>query len=325
MTAAAQPEENRVALLAWPDGAELVLENPYDFKPALDALMDKVKEVRATLPDQKLVIPIGEYHQIYALDRLQAEFIKALARHYPGQIAYGQEIRHNYGADFIKDINTETVKGREAYRTRQRELFLKDPDHVSYSMLKIKMTKALSVSMSMNDVAWSEFRDQSQYIRYFDLTDKETRDFTARMYGGIVPPQETLVRLSIDNLSSMREGLKVSNGFMAEKIGRYFSDTAAQIYVQACGAAHIAGYAEAGLDSPYGHSLTHALNEKDYAVLPVVLIPQNIDFVLPSEGYDILNKNGLIVKGLNPISIKDVSEAEQARYDATMGPLFDFS
>jgi len=326
-----QPEGNRVAPLTWPEGAELVLENPYDLQPAIDALMERVEQTRAALPDKKLVIPIGEYHNLYSHDRFQAEFIKALAMQYPGQLACGSEREHNYEADSLQNMKQDTAEERQAYRDVQRDIYVEDVRYSHLPNLKIEISKVLSISRGMNDAAYvtrrvplevrhSDSRQGSFFrgipeIDYCDLSDKETYDFVQSMYG-YVPPQDTLIRYSEIDLSVMREGLKVSNGFMAHKIGQHFTDSAAHIYVQNCGAGHLAGDLEV---DGYGYKdgLVYALEKKGYAVLPVLL---GSIWKVPPEGRGAMYEKGVIVRGLDDST--DPDEEEKARYDAAMGPLF---
>ena len=329
--AAQQLEENRIKPLPWPEGAELVLGNPYDFRPALDALMEKVEQIRAVLPDKKIVIPIGENHIVFAHDYFQAAFIKAIAGHYPGQVAYGHETQHNYMADTIGTVmDTTTSERRGMFRAIQREYFLKDVSFSHYSKLKIDMTKALSLPMGMNDIAHVFMRPQKKqasglnqqkgWVRYCDSADIDTYEFIQRRYKDASPPWETLIRDAQDD-SLVQEGIRVSNGFMAEKIDQHFADNEAQIYIQTCGVAHLIGYVKDKWEQEYQHSLTHQLDPDKYSVLPVFLESAMASVSdIPAEGREVLSKDGLIVQGLDDST--DPDEEEKARYDATMGPLF---
>jgi hypothetical protein len=331
MTAAQQPEENRIKPLSWPEGAELVLENPYDFKPALDALMEKVTEVRATLPDKKIVIVFGEEHDLYAHQRFKAEFVKALAGDHPEQIAYGEELPSDYGRFTGEEMATDMVEEREAYRAWQRGVYLDRPWNSYRDTLSIELTRKLSISMCMNDVARVVFSPPPEEgapeiidePTYCDLSHKETYDFIKGLYDEM-PDQKELIRCSYPDAAPMQEGVRISNGFMAKEITRHIRDTGVQTYVQSCGAAHLIGFFGDGWEQEYGDSLTCKLLHEGHAVIPVLLFDQITEgeYTIPSEGLEALRDNVVMIRRLRQDMCEDVTPEEEARYDAAMGPLF---
>lgn len=267
-------------------GGSLWLANqPTSILDAINQITDSLIESESSLPSGEILfVPMGEIHTT-PVSRLvmQGVMQNLKSRNYP--IAFGFEGDHDIISSFLKDsIDAQELKGLKELDVQNRGavtmgLFIEGVITVPEAGESLKnlfsFCIAEKISTRFNDatIISKGFRGVDAVL---DIDDPLTRRFVEK----IIP----------DNIVGPRtlsaEGGLIRNSIIVENALKHAREAQARIYIQHCGAIHLAG--EKYLGVPFQNSLT-GLFDQQGAVFPVDLVGKRFEREISPEFQSLLD------------------------------------
>ncbi len=248
-------------------------EKPYDLRPALNAIMAAENWILERIPpEQKLVIVIGENHIAQSHALLQSTLLKQhsqkmRAKNAP-KFAYGME----YPSNFLQEYNKYTQAfgyPTDIERFHKESNLNGSMDHLKAMLNFIKMESAKNIlELCLKEKIPTGFNDIAIARSYFNYGIMDPIDQTDSLTKNLV--QEHYPHLAGKNIGRVEDpGINLRNLAMVENAMAHMEQTDSKVYIQHCGAHHIAGFDR--IEETYTYSLTKLFQERGVAVLPVFL------------------------------------------------------
>jgi hypothetical protein len=292
-----------------------------DLRPAVDGIMDRFNAAAANLKEgQKLVILMGECHDMPTHIFLQQLLMKNLLEQSKTKFAFGYEFPHNRMArilrknlkmnipkEFDSKLQSHDPDGKMLLQLFKKYLENDNAPHSNKNLFSFLL--AQKISTRFNDTA----RLYTSEGVYIDRNDPQTKK--------ILGNHLYFNQQRIDFQSS--KGVALRNQMMVQNALQHMQDARVNVYIQQCGSSHLLGIKKQDFPySPFEESLSALFAQAGAVVLSVfptvpsqpILLPSKlrdgepISFLchdynkdhIPDAAQEML-KNTQIVEGLSPV------------------------
>lgn len=251
------------------------INNPYDLRPAVSGIMDRIEVASRNLRDgQKLIILMGETHQVSSHRMLQAQLIARLfeKQEHAQSMAVGVELPHNFMNMKMRDMGIKSLPAAiQPYFDRRMEAvrlvsaYVDDNPLIDAPLTKeflLSMIGVRGLSMRFHDMACDYKSKNKTWTPSFSAGDTATAGFVMDELGIDLKQQDIVFEGPL--------GMKLRNQFMVKNINRHMSDTDADIYIHLAGSSHLMG--DNGEEILYEDSLHKLLKEQGHVVMNVLPI-----------------------------------------------------
>ncbi len=229
------------------------IDNPYDLRPVINAIMNTQNVLMDTIPDdQPIVIIMGERHDHPINSLLQEGVLKALLK----QREQNDKIKFSFGLEWASN---ETV-------------FLSTRDNYFFpaSAALFAFCDAHDIPLAFSDAVRAYKKASGDNTFEIDEVLKKDDPLNAKLIHDNFPAWEG------DSLIS-REGMAIRNMAMVENATRLIRETKSKIYVQHCGQNHAIG----SIKNPYKESLRNLFEKQGCATITVMPEYELVDLFLP--------------------------------------------
>lgn len=284
-------------------------QNPYDLRPAVTAIVERIEKVRASLNGKPLIVLMGESHEIAAHSVLTTLTLRALHRQNPSKIAFGVELPYDVIIADLLYNNRHTPEEAAGLMMSDYDGQLNLRTYLDYiasdmATLSHRMTlefcQSKEISTCFADAAMS--KDDDNYI---DLQDPYNIDVF----------QKKIENLNTDRVNARSPmGVALRNIIMQERLTTHLRYSGADTMIVSCGAAHVWGD---GRNDEYEHSLAaffHEAGTPCLSVLPIgrIIPPEIIPDDAATSFADSVIITGLIEKAFfEKMSAHEITHIEK--------------
>lgn len=267
--------------------------DPYDVRPALDAIQERIAHRMKPGP---LVVLMGQLHNrpIHHLvgQALMARLLKSGA-----SIAYGMESPHNsLRSALINHMDMPVDLAKK----------IADSDHNGSKLLRIFrecVDPDSSIQAQSNVAAWCGKQSVP-----FHVNDVAKSWFGINIYEPLT--NELVKRFPIENTSLVSsEGVALRNRMIQQNVIRHIQDSNVDIYIQQTGNGHLYGLSE--FNDEYKDSLVFRFLEAGINVLPVFMEASDFDISVTPASAKAQLKKGLTISGLAEEAFEGYSCGEE--------------
>ena len=283
------PLRVRPAIAPASDRAVSDISDPYDLRPAVDALLENIAQAARTLPASKpLVVLVGESHNMpshIALQYMLADRLKQAGV----KFACGAELPHNFSSKYLSDmldipltpaeharVSAADTDGQWSIATRLADR----PDFAPASAhTLLSLYRRTGITARFNDASFGGAR----------MLLDEADPLTGALIERHAPDRKGTKIFVTEPL-----GIELRNRAMVHNMLAHIAQTGVPLYIMPCGRNHIFGNVDT--EATYEGSLAALLKEAGAAVLPVYHLDEGeIPPFPPEAAAD--NGNALVIEG----------------------------
>lgn len=255
-------------------GAQIVscAPNPMDLQPALTAIMQRIKDVSASLNGRPLVVLVGENHEMPSHKILQTLLLKKLRESHPDNMACGVEVPGNKLGEIVSSVGGDNLTAAE-----KRQLNTEDPSGQKAIGAYLAYINPLSAPVARH-TQLDFCRSAHIPTRFTDAAETAAQDLDASdpLTGKIMKAHPPGWR---DNATGS-EGtgaydLKIRNLVMTAEAQEHLKQVGAGLYVQQAGVAHILG--SKIHKSGYSDSLQARFRQAGFDTLSILITSKEFD------------------------------------------------